>query len=109
MYNVTWYTLGRVVSTPTVRQSKDGKSYSTLYVELFGGMRVSALAGNGQYSKGDYVGVKITPKGTQAAYSIMQLNDQAAVMIVGAHAFLEEPTYRPAVQKEDDDEDLLPF
>ena len=93
MYSSLWYTLGRVVSTPTERQSKDGKAYSTVYVELFGGMRVSALAGKQQLNKGDYVGIKITPKPKgQAAYNVMPLNDDARDMIIGAARFIDAPT-----------------
>lgn len=102
MYNSLWYTLGRVVSTPTERQSKDGKSYSTVYVELLGGMRVSALAGKEKYSKGDYVGIKITPKAKgQAAYNVMPLNDDAQAMIIGAAKFIDAPTCA--------DDEELPF
>ena len=103
MYNSLWYTLGRVVSTPTERQSKDGKAYSTVYVELFGGMRVSALAGKQQLNKGDYVGIKITPKSKgQAAYNVMPLNDDARDMIIGAARFIDAPACA-------DDDELLPF
>ena len=106
MYNSLWYTLGRVVSTPTERQSKDGKAYSTVYVELFGGMRVSALAGKQQLNKGDYVGVKITPKAKgQAAYNVVQLNADAEEMILDAASFIDEPSH----SRVDDDDDLLPF
>lgn len=103
MYNSLWYTLGRVVSTPTERQSKDGKAYSTVYVELFGGMRVSALAGKEKYSKGDYVGIKIIPKAKgQAAYNVIPLNDDARDMIIGAALFIDTPA-----RAEHDEE--LPF
>ena len=102
MNNSLWYTFGRVVSPPTERQSKDGKAYSTVYVELFGGMRVSALAGKEKYSKGDYVGVKITPKAKgQAAYNAMPLNDDARDMIIGAAKFIDAPTCA--------DDEELPF
>ena len=92
MNNSLWYTFGRVVSPPTEHQSKDGKAYNTVYVELFGGMRASALAGTHQLSKGDYVGVKITPRAKgQAAYNVVPLNDAAQEMIIGAALFIDTP------------------
>lgn len=101
----SWYTLGRVISTPTKRQSKDGKAYSTVYVELFGGMRVSALTG-AELSKDMYVGVKITPKKDgQAAYSVILLDEKAKDMILGAASYIDAP----ARARVDDDDELLPF
>ena len=92
MSNSYWYTLGRVISEPTEHKSKGGKTYTTVYVELFGGMRVSALAGKEKYSKGDYVGIKITPKAKgQAAYNVVPLNDAAQEMIIGAALFIDTP------------------
>ena len=57
-----YYTLGRVIGNPMSRISGD-KVYQTVYVELFGGMRVSAIAGTQEISKGMFVGVRCTPKG----------------------------------------------
>ena len=56
-----YYTVGRLVSEPTAHVTK-GSFYLTAYIELFGGMRVSALAGKQEFRKGMYVGVRITPK-----------------------------------------------
>jgi hypothetical protein len=61
-----FYTIGRVISEPAAHVSKDAY-YLTSYVELFGGMKVSALAGKQEYKKGIYVGVRITPKGNGEA------------------------------------------
>lgn len=102
MSNSYWYTLGRVISEPTARTSKSGKAYISVYVEMFGGMKASAIAGKEQYNEGDYVGVKITPKANgQAAYNVVPLNDDAQEMIIGAALFID------ASARADDEE--LPF
>ena len=93
-----YYTLGRVASAPTSHVSKDAY-YLTSYVELFGGMKVSALAGKQEYKKGIYVGVRITPKGNgEATYHAFELNEAACDMICDAASFIRE-----------DDDDSLPF
>jgi len=94
-----YYTLGRVISEPATHVCKD-TYYLTVYVELFGGMRVSALAGKQKISKGMYVGVRITPKAKgEATYNAFALNDEACSMIQGAAAYIGG----------DDDSEELPF
>ena len=93
-----YYTIGRVISEPAAHVSKDAY-YLTSYVELFGGMKVSALAGKQEYKKGIYVGVRITPKGNgEATYHAFELNEAACDMICDAASFIGE-----------DDDDSLPF
>ena len=100
------YTFGRVISEPTARTSKSGKAYTSVYVELFGGMRSSAIAGT-QITKGMFVAVKMTQKANgQAAYNAVKLNDDAEAIIRGAARFLDADTSTCAA---DDDEELLPF
>ena len=83
-----YYTLGRVISPPTPRTNGD-KVYQTVYVELFGGMRVSAIAGTQEISKGMYVGVRCTPKGKgETTYTIFAFNDEACSMIKGAATYI---------------------
>ncbi|MBQ8621806.1 MAG: hypothetical protein IJ422_05790 [Oscillospiraceae bacterium] len=83
-----YYTIGRVVSEPTAHVTK-GSFYLTVYVELFGGMRVSALAGKQEISKGMHVGVRITPKAKgETTYNVFALNDEACSMIKGAAAYI---------------------
>ena len=100
MTNLTtnYYTLGRVMSAPIPRVSGD-KVYQTVYVELFGGMRVSAIAGTHEISKGMYVGVRCTPKGKgDTTYTVIEFNDDARTMIKSAASYIEAA-----------DDDLLPF
>lgn len=102
MSNSYWYTLGRVISEPTEHKSKGGKTYTTVYVELLGSMRVSALAGTLDTTKDMYVGVKITPKKDgQAAYSLFKINDCTEEMIICAASYID------ALARADDEE--LPF
>lgn len=83
-----YYTIGRVVSEPTAHVTK-GSFYLTVYVELFGGMQVSALAGKQEFSKGMYVGVRITPKDKgETTYHAFAFNDEACSMIKGAAAYI---------------------
>ena len=84
-----YYTLGRVVSAPATHISGN-KVYQTAYVELFGGMRVSALAGTQEISKGMYVGVRCTPKGKgDTTYTVFAFNDDARQMIMCASAYIK--------------------
>lgn len=93
-----FYTIGRVISEPAAHVNKD-TYYLTSYVELFGGMKVSALAGKQKYEKGSYVGVRITPKGNgESTYHAYELNEDACNMIRDAASYIGS-----------DDEDLLPF
>lgn len=93
-----FYTIGRVISEPAAHVNKD-TYYLTSYVELFGGMKVSALAGKQKYEKGSYVGVRITPKGNgEATYHAFELNEDACNMIRDVASYIGS-----------DDEDLLPF
>lgn len=88
-----WYTLGCITSDPTVHEN-DGKIYQTVWVKLFGGLDVSALAGTQEVAKGTYVGVKITPKKDgPPTYNVFALNDSAKSMITGAAAYItpDEP------------------
>jgi hypothetical protein len=106
----SWYTFGRVLSHPTERQTRTGRKYRTVYVELFGGLRASALAGDQQLATGDYIGVKITPKSDgQAAYHTMPLNDAAEDMLRGAVSYLHGTPTTPVTQASDDDVPELPF
>lgn len=87
-----YYTLGRVVSTPAAHVGKEEKIYQTVYIELFGGMKVSALAGVLELTKGMYVGVKITPKKDgQATYNVFPFNADAEEMIIGAASYIDAP------------------
>lgn len=105
-----WYTLGRIISDPSERQSKSGKSYKTVYVELFGGMRVSALAGAHEIHKGDFVGMKITPTSNgQAAYHIIPLDASAEEMLLGAVSYLQSTPTTVTKPSDDDDVPELPF
>ena len=93
-----YYTLGYVVSAPASHVS-GSKVYQTVYVELFGGMRVSAIAGTQEISKGMYVGVRCTPKGNgETTYTVFGFNDAAQAMIKSAAAYIEA-----------EEDDLLPF
>lgn len=93
-----FYTIGRVISEPATYVNKD-TYYLTSYVELFGGMKVSALAGKQEYKKGGYVGVRITPKGNgEATYHVFELNEAACDMICDAANYIGENA-----------DDLLPF
>lgn len=93
-----YYTLGRVISAPIPRVSGD-KAYQTVYVELFGGMRVSAIAGAQEISKGMYVGVRCTPKGKgDTTYTVFGFNEDARTMIKSAASYIES-----------ENDDLLPF
>lgn len=93
-----YYTLGRVMSAPIPRVSGD-KAYQTVYVELFGGMRVSAIAGAQEISKGMYVGVRCTPKGKgDTTYTVFGFNEDARTMIKSAASYIEAA-----------EDDLLPF
>lgn len=93
-----YYTLGCVVSAPASHVS-GSKVYQTVYVELFGGMRVSAIAGTQEISKGMYVGVRCTPKGKgDTTYTVFGFNDDARTMIKGAASYIDAT-----------DDDLLPF
>ena len=84
-----YYTLGRVASAPTSHVS-GSKVYQTVYVELFGGMRVSAIAGTQEISKGMYVGVRCTPKSNgETTYTVFGFNDAAQTMIKSAAAYIE--------------------
>lgn len=89
-----WYTLGCITSDPTAHVSKDDKPFQTVWVKLFGGLDVSALAGTQEVAKGMYVGVKITPKKDgPPTYNVFLLNDDAKKMITGAAAYItpDEP------------------
>ena len=93
-----YYTIGRVISEPATHVCKDS-FYRTVYVELFGGMRVSALAGTQEISKGMYVGVRCTPKGKgDTTYTVFGFNEAARTMIKSAASYIEVA-----------DDDLLPF
>ena len=93
-----YYTLGCVLSAPANHVSGN-KVYQTVYVELFGGMRVSAIAGTQEISKGMYVGVRCTPKSNgETTYTVFGFNDAAQTMIKSAAAYIETA-----------EDDLLPF
>lgn len=93
-----YYTMGRVIGNPMSHISGD-KVYQTVYVELFGGMRVSAIAGTQEISKGMFVGVRCTPKGKgDTTYTVFGFNDDARTMIKGAASYIDAT-----------DDDLLPF
>lgn len=104
-----YYTLGRIISAPHAQFAGENV-YQTVFVELFGGMRASALAGkNLVLTRGMYVCVKITPKSDgQTTYNIYELNDHAEEMIAGAHAQFQMTPTRIAKPEYDDDEEL-PF
>ena len=104
-----YYTLGRIISAPHAQFAGEN-IYQTVFVELFGGMRASALAGKQLVlTKGMYVCVKITPKSDgQTTYNIYELNDHAEAMIAGAHAQFQMTPAR-FTQPECDDDEELPF
>lgn len=84
-----YYTLGLVLSDP-VAQTGKRKAYQTAYVELFGGMKVSALAtADLHVQKGMCVCVSIAPKGDgQTTYTMYELNDSARAMLASASAYM---------------------
>ena len=96
-----YYTFGLVINEPQAQIGKGDKIYYTAWVQLFGGMRASALASAEQnITRGMYVCVRITPKKDgQASYNIFKLNEDAQKMIAGAALFI----------KSADDDDGLPF
>lgn len=104
-----YYTLGRIISAPHAQFAGENV-YQTVFVELFGGMRASALAGKQLVlTKGMYVCVKITPKSDgQTTYNIYELNDHAEAMIAGAHAQFQMTPAR-FTQPECYDDEELPF
>ncbi len=112
------YNLGRVISVPTKHIRKSGGTYNTVYIELFGKMRVSAYAGTQTTHIGMYVCVKITPgHNGQTMYTVMPLDDGAKDMIFDAASYLADDCEIPCnddctyetTSDADDDEDLLPF
>lgn len=87
-----YYTLGRVISKPKTRTGKGGKHYQTVFVELLGGMRASALTtAHLDLSIGEYAGVKITPNGHgQSTYNVLMLDKDSQTMICDAAEYLSE-------------------
>ncbi len=101
-----YYSFGQTVSDPVGYVSKRGELVQAIWVQLFGGMKVSALIGNTDFTKGMYVGVQITPKDDgNTMYRCFMLNEKSKTLICDAAAYLDGDSYTPL----EDDEDLLPF
>ncbi len=82
MNNYT-YTLGRIMDEPKLHRGK--RPFYTVYVELLGGLRVSALCGTVKPHVNWYVCVKVTPKSDgQMAYNIIEIDEAAADFVFDA-------------------------
>ncbi len=118
MQHSYYYTLGRIISKPQSRIGKGKKSYQTVYVELLGGMKASALTtAHLDLSIGEYVGVKITPNGHgQSTYNVLMLDKDSQTMICDAAEYLTEDcenggndNYINEIVENHDSDDELPF
>ena len=108
--NTAWhhYTIGRVVSNLTCKIGKDNSIHPTMFVELFGGLKVLALTNMQDVQKGMYVGVRIArSRGRQIIYTAFELNQSACNMIAEAADYIKSGNV--AANVSDIDYDELPF
>ncbi len=113
-----FYTIGRVVEKPAARIGKNGTQYTTVKLELFGGMVAYAFVNNTHETLlNSFVGVKISPRADgNATYTICTLNDDAKKFITSASGYIDmhsehtrKPIVSPARFYDVDDDDELPF